>query len=259
MGDPKPNARSSSRVGVPAAVFEQLVGSIVSGEWKEGQKILPERELCQQLGVARPSLREALKALEIMGLVDSRVGAGTFVRKRADFLRRPLLWAIAGSSSAGAQELVESRLVLEVELAGFAAERATESDLVEIKHGLHSLDAKPGEVLEFDLKFHLAIAFAAHNQVLLNAVLMIRNLIQQWMLVTLQVPGITEKVLAQHAGIFESILAKDSKLARNRMRSHLSDMGGLLLEIKSPEDLKQASPANTSVPMVTGRTTRGQR
>ncbi len=125
MGDPKPSALSPMRVGVPAAVFEQLLGYIVSGEWKEGQRIFPERELCQQLGVARPSLREALKALEIIGLVDSRVGAGTFVRKRADFLSRPLLWAIAGSSSAGANELVESRLVLEGELAGFAAERAT--------------------------------------------------------------------------------------------------------------------------------------
>lgn len=236
MADPKPHPISSARVGVPAAVFEQLLGYIVSGEWKEGQKILPERELCQQLGVARPSLREALKALEIMGLVDSRVGAGTFVRRRADFLSRPLLWAIAGSSSAGAHELVESRLVLEVELAGFAAERATENDLSEIKQGLHNLDAKPNQVLQFDLKFHLAIAIASHNQVLLNAVLMIRNLIQQWMLITLQVPGITEKVLTQHTAILEAILAKDGKSARARMRTHLSDMGDLLLEIKSPGD-----------------------
>lgn len=236
MADSKSSTVSPPRVGVPAAVFEQLLGYIVSGEWKEGQRILPERELCQQLGVARPSLREALKALEIMGLVDSRVGAGTFVRKRADFLSRPLLWAIAGSSSAGANELVESRLVLEAELAGFAAERATDRDLSEIENGLHKLDAKPNEVLEFDLKFHLAIAIAAHNQVLLNAVLMIRNLIQQWMLVTLQVPGITEQVLTQHAGILESILRKDSKSARDRMRSHLSYMGALLLQIKSPGD-----------------------
>src|SRR4051794_19599281 len=236
MEDSKPMALSPVRVGVPAAVFEQLLGYIVSGEWKEGQRILPERELCQQLGVARPSLREALKALEIMGLVDSRVGAGTFVRKRADFLSRPLLWAIAGSSSAGANELVESRLVLEGELAAFAAERATDPDLAEIRQQLHSLDAKPSEVLEFDLKFHLAIAVAAHNQVLLNAVLMIRNLVQQWMLVTLQVPGIIEKVLVQHTGILESIVARDSKSARHRMRNHLSEMGGLLLEIESPAD-----------------------
>jgi GntR family transcriptional repressor for pyruvate dehydrogenase complex len=232
-------------------VFEQLLGSIVSGEWKEGQRILPERELCQQLGVARPSLREALKALEIMGLVDSRVGAGTFVRKRADFLSRPLLWAIAGSSSAGARELVESRLVLEGELAGFAAERATESDLAEIRRGLHMLEAKPREVLELDLKFHLAIAFAAHNQVLLNAVLMIRNLIQQWMLVTLQVPGITEKVLIQHTGILESILAKDGRSARDRMRTHLSEMGGLLLQIKGPEEATE--PSHPGVSFSNGR------
>ncbi len=68
--------------------------------------------------------------------------------------------------------------------------------------------------------------------------LMIRNLIQQWMLVTLQVPGIMEKVLDQHAGILESIVARDSKSARDRMRTHLSEMGGLLLEIESPGESK---------------------
>lgn len=235
MGSSKLAGTASPRIGVPAAVFEELLGYIVSGEWKEGQRILPERELCQQLGVARPSLREALKALEIIGLVDSRVGAGTFVRRRADFLSRPLLWAIAGSSNAGVHELVESRLVLEVELAGFAAERATEPDLLNIRQGLHSLDLKPDQVLDLDLKFHLAIAFAAHNQVLLNAVLMIRNLIQQWMLVTLQVPGITEKVLEQHSSILQAILARDSKAARDRMREHLAEMGGLLSRIKSTD------------------------
>lgn len=233
MGDLNPGMSPFPRAGVPAAVFEQLLGNIVSGEWKEGQRIPPERELCQQMGVARPSLREALKALEIIGLVDSRVGAGTFVRRRTDFLSRPLLWAIAGSSRAGVNELVESRLVLEVELAGFAAERATESDLLDIHRGLHSPQAEPAIVLDSDLKFHLAIAIAAHNQVLLNAVLMIRNLIQQWMLVTLQVPGVTERVLEQHSAILEAILAKNSSAARDRMRSHLADMGGLLVRIKS--------------------------
>lgn len=233
MGDVNPGVSPFPRSGVPAAVFEQLLGYIVSGEWKEGQRIPPERELCQQMGVARPSLREALKALEIIGLVDSRVGAGTFVRRRTDFLSRPLLWAIAGSSSAGVSELVESRLVLEVELAGFAAERATASDILDIRRGLHSPQAEPAIVMDSDLKFHLAIAIAAHNQVLLNAVLMIRNLIQQWMLVTLQVPGVSERVLEQHTEILEAILAKDSNSARDRMRSHLADMGGLLLRIKS--------------------------
>jgi GntR family transcriptional repressor for pyruvate dehydrogenase complex len=79
------------RVSVPAAVFEQILAQIVRGDWKEGDRIPPERELCQQLGVARPSLREAIKALEIIGLLECRVGDGTFVRQRSEFLSRPLL------------------------------------------------------------------------------------------------------------------------------------------------------------------------
>src|ERR1700676_957565 len=129
------------RVSVPAAVFEQILAQIVRGDWKEGDRIPPERELCQQLGVARPSLREAIKALEIIGLLECRVGDGTFVRQRSEFLSRPLLWAIAGSSTTDVNELVESRLVLEVELAGFASTRASVEDIAQITAGLEAMEA----------------------------------------------------------------------------------------------------------------------
>lgn len=225
-----------NRTSVPGSVFEQLLSYIVGGEWKEGHRIPPERELCSQLGVARPSLREALKALEIVGLLESRVGAGTFVRGRSEFFSQPLLWAIASSSRTDVHEVVESRLVLEVEIAGFAAQRATAENLKEISDAINNLKVgikKAGKVLEADLRFHLALANAAHNHVLLNAVLMIRNLMQQWMLVTLRTPGTSERVLEQHTSIFEAVQARDSAMARDRMRSHLEEMGGLLLRIKS--------------------------
>jgi GntR family transcriptional repressor for pyruvate dehydrogenase complex len=228
-----------SRVSVPATVFEQLLSYIVRGDWEEGQRIPPERELSLRLGVARPSLREALKALEIIGLIESRVGAGTFVRKRSDFLSRPLLWAIAGSSSTDVIEIVESRLVLEVELAGFAATRANEADIQTIEESIEELKsniADAGSLLEADLKFHLAIAEAAHNQVLFNAVLMIRNLMRQWMLVTLHIPGIVEKVIEQHTAICGAIKARDSVQARDQMRRHLEEMGALLLRAKSTSE-----------------------
>jgi GntR family transcriptional regulator, transcriptional repressor for pyruvate dehydrogenase complex len=224
------------RVSVPASVFEQLLAQIVRGDWKEGDRIPPERELCQQLGVARPSLREAIKALEIIGLLECRVGDGTFVRQRSEFLSRPLLWAIAGSSTTDVNELVESRLVLEVELAGFASIRASSEDIRDITAGVDAMISglsNASLLLDADLQFHLAIAHAAHNQVLLNAVLMIRNLMKQWMLVTLHVPGIAQRVAEQHQAICDAIAARDSAGARDRMREHLEEMGGLLVRIKS--------------------------
>jgi GntR family transcriptional repressor for pyruvate dehydrogenase complex len=226
----------ASRITRSASVFEKLLTLILSGEWKEGDRIHPERELSQELGVGRASLREALKALELIGMIDSRVGDGTFVCERSTFLSRPLLWAITGNSTTRVDELVESRLVLECEMSVFAAARATSEDLDSIEEGVRLMQAGLGDatvLLESDLKFHLAIAKAAHNQVLLNAVQMIRSLMRQWMLVTLHVPGVEQKVLAQHRDILSAIRAKNAADAREAMRVHLEEMGGLLIRIKS--------------------------
>lgn len=225
-----------SRSKVSAAVFERLLVLILGGQWKEGERIPPERELSQELGVGRASLREALKALELIGMIDCRVGDGTFVCDRSTFLSRPLLWAITGSGMTRVDELVESRLVLECEIAAFAADRATASDVGSIeaqvqrmRRGVASADL----LMDADMRFHMGIAAAAHNQILLNAVQMIRSLMQQWMLVTLHVPGVGAKVHAQHQAIVDCIRAKDAAGARETMRSHLEEMGGLLIRIKS--------------------------
>src|SRR6202161_363332 len=83
-----------------AAAFEQLISYVVKGDWKADDRIPPERELCQQLGIARTSLREALKAMELIGMLEGRVGDGTFVCARSEFLSRPLLWAFTGVDHA---------------------------------------------------------------------------------------------------------------------------------------------------------------
>lgn len=204
----------------------------------------PERELCQDLGVGRASLREGLKALELIGMIECRVGDGTFVCDRNTFLARPLLWAITGNSLTRVDELVESRLVIECEIAAFAAARATLEDIGSIEREVTRMDAalgNPGVLLERDLQFHMSLAAAAHNQILLNAVQMIRSLMQQWMLVTLHVPGVDCRVLSQHETILRQIRAKDPAGARDAMRSHLEEMGGLLIRIKSAAELEKVT------------------
>lgn len=225
-----------SRSKLSASVFEKLLALILRGQWKEGDRIPPERELSQELGVGRASLREALKALELIGMIDCRIGDGTFVCERSTFLSRPLLWAITGSAMTRVDELVESRLVLECEIAAFAAARGTDGDVALIDAEVRRMrrgSAAAEVLMDADMKFHMGIAAAAHNQILLNAVQMIRSLMQQWMLVTLHVPGVGAKVCAQHEAILDCIRAKDTAGARDAMRSHLEDMGGLLIRIKS--------------------------
>src|ERR1700677_4066881 len=106
------------RTTLAASAFEQLISNVVHGKWKAGARLPAERELCQQLGIARTTLREALKAMELVGMLESRIGEGTFVCARSEFLSRPLLWAFTGADHEELQEIMEARTIIEENLAG---------------------------------------------------------------------------------------------------------------------------------------------
>lgn len=222
-----------NRTTLTGDIYRKMVTHLIRGDWMPGERIPPERELCQQLGVGRASLREALKALEIMGMIETRLGDGTYVCQRSEFLSRPLLWAITSSSETEVEELVEARKFIEVELAGLAAERATPDDLKEIGAHLDEMESSNGDVDQFqrsDIAFHLAIAQAAHNRILINALLLIRNLLQNWIGSALTVQGVAEKALLHHQRIFMGIAKKNPSAARSEMQIHLQEMATFFLE-----------------------------
>jgi GntR family transcriptional repressor for pyruvate dehydrogenase complex len=236
-----------TRTTLTADICREMVSHLIRGDWSEGERIPTERELCQQLGVGRASLREALKALEIMGMIEVRPGDGTFVCQRSEFLSRPLLWAIAGSVSTEAQELIEARRLIEVELAGFAAERATAEDLKEIGNHMDRMETSLNDVVAFqesDVNFHLALAQAAHNQILQNALQLIRNLMQQWIRETLTHPGVNEEALDQHKQIFLAVAKRNPQRAKAAIRQHLDSMARYLQETRT-QVLADDSPVIT--------------
>jgi len=215
------------RTTLTADICRKMVGELIRGVWAEGEKIPAERELCRKLGVGRASLREALKALEIMGMIETRLGDGTYVCKRSEFFSRPLLWAIASSSEADAHELVEARMVIEVELAGLAAEHASAEDLKLLGEQLERMTrAKkiPEEFVRADVGFHLAIGRAASNSILMNALHLIRNLLHDWILGAVSARGIADKACTQHRRILRAIQDHDRAAARKEMRRHLQEM-----------------------------------
>jgi GntR family transcriptional regulator, transcriptional repressor for pyruvate dehydrogenase complex len=219
------------RTTFTADICRKMVSHLIRGVWSEGEKIPAERELSQTLGVGRASLREALKALEIMGMIETRLGDGTYVCKRTEFFSRPLLWAIASSSEADARELVEARTLIEVELAGLAAERSTSENLRQISEQLRNMERAKKNSREFvqaDVDFHLAIGQAASSRILMNALQLIRNLLQQWILSAVVVKGVPEKACAQHKRVLQAIENRDGIAAREEMRSHLLDMAGFV-------------------------------
>lgn len=221
------------RTTVTSAAFDALVQHIINGDWPQGTRIPPERELCQTLGIGRASLREALKALELLGMVESRVGDGTFVCPRSEFLSRPLLWAITGTDRAELRDLVEARLLIEEEIAALAAERASSQEIRRIGETIEELRVSlpiPEAALAADMHFHVALAEAAHNQILLNAVQLFRNIMKHWIHLKLRGDGVPQQVLEQHQRIFVAIRHRDSEMARQAMRDHLGSMGRLLIK-----------------------------
>jgi GntR family transcriptional repressor for pyruvate dehydrogenase complex len=222
-----------TRTTLTADICRKLVSHLIRGDWTEGDRIPPERELCQRLGVGRASLREALKALEIMGMIETRLGEGTFVCGRSEFFSRPLLWAITGSAKSDAHELVEARELIESETARLAAERATPEDLQSIRKCLEDMEAAiddPSTFLEADLNFHLAVANSAHNRILANALSLIRNLMRQWIGQALPKEGVATTALQHHNKIFTAIAKRNAPAARNSMQAHLEAMASVLLE-----------------------------
>ena len=222
------------RTTLTSDICRKLANHLIRGDWQEGEKIPAERVLCQQLGVGRASLREAMKALEIMGMIEIHLGDGTYVCKRSDFFSRPLLWAIASSGKAEAHELAEARRLIEVELAGLAAERATADELKLIGSYLEQMAQSASDSKQFlnaDIDFHLAIGQAAHNSILLNALLLIRNLMKRWIGGALAVPGVQAKALLQHKSIFLALSNRDRAGARAAMTAHLEEMASHLVEV----------------------------
>jgi len=229
---PEEFLKAVPRSSLTTDICQKMVDHIVNGDWREGDRIPPERELCQKLGVGRSSLREAMKALAIMGVIDMRVGEGTFVCRRCDFLAHPLLWAIAGSGATEANELIEARKLIEVELAGLAAVRSTPDDLQQVGIHLDAMESSlhdTGKFLEADVAFHLALGQAGHNRILLNSLLLIRNLTQQWVRTSLERHAfVAAKALEQHSAIFFAVAKRNPVRAREAMQLHLDAMASFL-------------------------------
>ncbi len=238
LADPNDELTPVTRTTLTADIYRKLVSHIIRGVWKPGMRIPAERQLGQQLGVGRASLREALKALEIMGLIETRLGDGTYVCQRSEFLSKPLLWAITSSSETEVYELVEARKLIETELAGLAAERATADDLKEIGKHLDRMERSPqapSELLQADIEFHLAIGEAAHNSILMNALNLIRNLLQEWIGRTLQEPGVYTRALEHHKAIFFAVAKKNVPAARAAMLAHLEEMARLYIQAQDKQ------------------------
>ena len=162
-----------SRVTLSEQVALQLASELTGGRWKPGEKLPSEAELCKAFNVGRSTLREALKSLAFIGLIRMRAGGGSYVCDQpSKYLDGPLFAKGVLNTEKDITDLTEARILLETEVAGLCAQRATEQDfevLDEILKQMKTAIEQGGDAFrQLDLGFHLAIAGGSKNQVLPN-------------------------------------------------------------------------------------------
>jgi GntR family transcriptional regulator, transcriptional repressor for pyruvate dehydrogenase complex len=219
-----------SRTSLSDEIVQQITDLISREVLKPGERLPSERELCKRFGVGRTSLREALRSLAVMGILDGRVGEGTFVsHSNNKYLAKTLQWGLLLDRKK-VQDLIETRLMLESQTAFLAARRADEANLREIEQTIQEMGTcldQPERYLEFDLQFHLAIARATQNSILFNLLSMTRAYLQEWIKESLAEPrnrkrGARAKLsLQQHRRILETLRKGSPEKAREAMTEHI--------------------------------------
>ncbi|MDC7218271.1 MAG: FadR/GntR family transcriptional regulator [Spirochaetales bacterium] len=214
-------------------VVDSLIAMIASGELKPGDKLPPEPQLMSQFGVGRSSIREAIGALELIGLLAVRPGDGTTVKDSASMIEsRAVGLSLLTIGQGAIRELVEARAELEVSMAGFAAERASDEDIDAIREQ-HERIVRPRcsgrEFIAADMGFHSAIAAASHNLVLVRFFSEIRQPVLHWMEQKTRYDWGREMVAEEHGAIVDAIAARDAGAARAAMRKHIVRAGDKLI------------------------------
>ncbi len=209
-------------------IVQQIEESILKGELSEGSQLPAERDLAKQFGVSRTAVREAIKALQEMGLVDAFPGRGTFVTNgNPNSMRRSLDRIIKSGEPGGWAYLVEVRKILEPEIAALAAVRATDQDLALMREAFQVMDnagCDADAYIEADLDFHLALAEAAANPIVLSLIDSIVGLLREERLRIFRVEGGPERGQHHHKCILEAIERHDPQEARAAMQAHLSQV-----------------------------------
>ncbi len=200
---------------------------VVSGGLEPGERLPPERELCERLGVSRTVVREALNLLEARGLISIEHGRGAVVSGGNTDAVRDALGLILRVRPKVLWELLEMRAILEVGISGLAAERATEEDTdamrLQLERMAAAIDAPEGYV-DADVEFHALLARAARNGVLLTMLEPIVDLLRASRRVSAsRRPGSALRALGEHEEILHRVEAGDAEGARREMRAHLAN------------------------------------
>jgi GntR family transcriptional repressor for pyruvate dehydrogenase complex len=214
-------------------VARQIQRLIVDGVLKPGDLLPPERQLAERFGVSRTSVRDALRTLELSGLVVARHGEGNLVADVSpETLVAPIATLLLRKRKLVA-ELLDVRKILEPALAARAAVHASDAELAHLEDVLRrqaEKTARGESTVEEDSEFHYAIALAAGNSVVRKVLDVLMDLLRETRVRSLQVEGRLERSLAGHRRVLQAIRRRDAKEAERAVRQHLEEIESIVMK-----------------------------
>ena len=232
LNAPKPAAdrrpikvRPIQKISICEDIVQQIMQQISTQELEPGMRLPSERDLCKQFNASRSSLREALRCLSIMGVLTARVGEGTSIAANGSkFLETVMQWRFI-MEKYDIENLMEFRIALEGLAAAGSAERATDEDVKTLDDLVNRMDKSVQQAKKFDeldLEFHLALARASKNQIVLDLVSMIRGQLTRTLSTVLTLQHARPLSVSEHAAIVKAIKRRDAAGARKAMENHLN-------------------------------------
>lgn len=236
-------AESTTRDRLYQELARRLMEDLASGRYAVGDRLPAERELAAEYEVSRPTVREAIIALEVQGLVEVRIGSGAYVR------RLPGKEEVPGFNMTGF-ELTEARLLFEGEAASLAATQITAEELAELDELVRAIareNQSEGGTEEADRSFHLAIARATRNTAVYDTIAHLWEL-RRTSPASVQLHALArtaniKPVVDEHTAILKALKAHDPDAARAAMRAHLSAVLDSLLFATEEQAIKEARQA----------------
>ena len=220
---------ATPKVTVAVDAVQRIVEMIRLGPYTPGDRLPSERALAERLKVSRTSIRDALRRLQTMGLLESRPGLGTFVKEPTSAVIQASLVPHILGNPAKLRKLFEVREIIEVEAATRAAERATDSQVESIQHWAEAVETSIasndmiGRTLA-DVEFHRQIVIATGNEVLVDLIDSMAGLLRELRAEGVKILGMTPEVIADHRAIVGAIAAHDVQAARQAMQNHLNNV-----------------------------------
>ncbi|MGA8021369.1 MAG: FadR/GntR family transcriptional regulator [Candidatus Acidiferrales bacterium] len=209
-------------------IVQQIEDSILKGTLKSGDQLPSERELALKFGVSRTAVREAVKALHEKGLVEAYSGRGTFITNgTSEAVRQSINLMLRIDQTDGSENLAEVRQILEPEIAAIAATRIQVQQIALMREAFSVMNnalKDPDAYIEADLDFHLALAEAAENPLILSLLDSIVGLLREQRIKIFFEEGGPERGQYHHARILAAIEKRDAEASRAAMRDHLEQV-----------------------------------